>query len=575
MLLKRLQIHNIGPFTFPAEIEFQEDVTVLTGANDTGKSVVLRILSHIGSRKAIGEDEVNQHYLYQSNTGKTWSKDENILCVATYRLSSTYRNYVPSTMRNLEPPEQFEIEVAHYLAPDVRKDILRALYDRRKNARQTLKPQVRMQKLPLTLYISSLEEIEPELDIAHPKTRAGALFISLAFGANAGERMSALSSHNRLLALRQAAKELDELASQILPSSLDLHFTLDWVDVQSTRVLISLEDNHGEIISIERRGGGVRKIITLLALLFDAAKKAERETIWILIDEPENSLHADAQHRLRTFLEQIAQSDRIQVVYVTHSPSMLNSLRPYSIRLLSRGQKQGLATSYVENRPYDGNFHLVRSSLGLSPSDSLLYAPVTVVVEGITELIAIPYVLQELEKQEIPEFEGATQLLSLSHFLVGQGSSLVYSCQFAKSQGAEPIFFVDGDMEKRVAQAKVRQKCAGVKVISLGDNREFEDLISLETYFRGLRAYFRNEQLSVEEFQRWKEREKDSNPIIAKLGTSKQVERWLETRGIHTYRKPEVMYRALREMSDVSKEIDIGPFTSLIRAMRAAVKNVG
>lgn len=62
MLFKNLSIKNYGPFSAQTEIDFEPDVTVLTGANDTGKTSLLNLIERIcrfQSQDAIGEHEVN------------------------------------------------------------------------------------------------------------------------------------------------------------------------------------------------------------------------------------------------------------------------------------------------------------------------------------------------------------------------------------------------------------------------------------------------------------------------------------------------------------------------------------
>ena len=124
----------------------------------------------------------------------------------------------------------------------------------------------------------------------------------------------------------------------------------------------------------------------------------------ILYDEPETSLHADSQHMLRRILEELGRDPMIQVIYVTHSPSMINTMRPGAIRLISRVESDGKATSIIENAAFDHNYIGVRSSLGITPADSLLYAPITVVVEGPTEVRCLPLVLKKLKDGGVSGF---------------------------------------------------------------------------------------------------------------------------------------------------------------------------
>lgn len=570
MLLRKLEIHHIGPFTFPVEIEFEEDVTVLTGPNDTGKSVVLRLLSLISQNKPIAESDVNITYLFQSDTGKVWEKDDKIHCIATYRLASNYKWYVPSGLLIRSTPKEVYFQVRHTLVPQ----ILRSQIISTKRGNSVAQITMPVARLPLSITLNpSSSQIGSEINLEKPRSKIEEIFIQLAFGQNAAQRLKKMSPHNRRLALRKAETTLNDGLSSILPASLPMEFILDWAEANPLRVLVSLKDAHNEVISLNRRGAGVRKIIALMVLLLDAQKKAQEETVWILIDEPENALHADAQHYLRQFLEDLAVSDKIQVMYATHSPAMINPLRAHSIRLFKRIQKNGIPTTIVDNTPYEENFYPIRASLGISPSDSLLYAPITVVIEGPTEQLVIPEILKRLEETGHATFEGVQRLLSLSHFLVGQGGSLDYWCRLAQSQGATPIFFVDADMRKRVEQARIREKCANVSIVDLGDSREIEDIVDQEVYFAALQEYLEDPSLSTAEFQRWLSAASEERPNLSRMATSKKIEYWLvNAKGHTTYRKPQIMRLALQKITDIEQQIEIAPFEELVRAMRNAIQ---
>lgn len=568
MLLKTLEIHHIGPFAFPTKIDFEEDVTILTGPNDIGKSVVLRILSLISQKKPVEEADVNLHHLLQNDTGTIWEEDRTIRCVATYKLASNYHQYIPGNLSLGGAPEEYYIEAHHYLAPKVYQNKLVAI--RRENS--VTQRSDSLKHLPLSITLDTRETtLRSEIDIGNPQSKIEQMFVQLVLGKNAEQRYADLSPINRTIGLRNGEERLNSQLAQILPPPLSMQFDLRWIDVNSLTLGVSLKDVQGATVPIHYRGAGVRKIVALLTLLLDIRKRAKDQTLWILIDEPENALHADAQHYLRHFLEELAVSDKIQVIYATHSPAMLNPLHTRSIRLFKRTQKDRTPTSVVEKTPYKENFSPVRASLGMSPADSLLYAPITVIVEGDTELFAVPEILIKLEEEKIPEFQGTKQLLSMTHFLVGQGGSLSYWCRLARSQGATPIFFVDADMRKRVEQAKVREKCPDVSIVDLGESREIEDVVDQAVYFEALQAHFKSSILTIERFQQWLSKAQGEQKNLSHMATSKKIEYWLNAEGFSTYRKPEIMREVLeKKITDIKQQIEIAPFEELVKAMRKA-----
>jgi AAA ATPase domain len=323
---------------------------------------------------------------------------------------------------------------------------------------------------------------------------------------------------------------------------------------------VSIVDEYTGLTPIGYRGTGVRRIIGLMGELL--ALKSTDQFTYILIDEPENSLHADAQHALRHVLEQLAKSGLIQVVYATHSPSMINTMRPGSIRVLSRSRDGDQAASVVENKAFGTNYYRVRSSLGLNPSDSLLYAPVTVIVEGATEVMCIPDVLMRLKAAEQAGFDDLEDLLSHTHFLDGEGDSYEYMCRLASSQNATPVLFLDGDKTESVAAT--RSKHPNVKVIQLQKDSEFEQIVPKERYIEAVASVLGDNTgtITLHEFEKWSVAQRK------KLGFSKLVERWLQDEhDAKPLYKPIVMKKAI-ELTDVGDLVQRDAFRDLVAAIR-------
>jgi DNA repair exonuclease SbcCD ATPase subunit len=81
MLLSELVIHNIGPFAEPAKIYFEPDVTVITGANDTGKSSILSAIELVcgltGNGRVLQESDVNMDRIGEATAD--WRRDPAIM----------------------------------------------------------------------------------------------------------------------------------------------------------------------------------------------------------------------------------------------------------------------------------------------------------------------------------------------------------------------------------------------------------------------------------------------------------------------------------------------------------------
>ncbi|HWQ91665.1 MAG TPA: AAA family ATPase, partial [Clostridia bacterium] len=291
----------------------------------------------------------------------------------------------------------------------------------------------------------------------------------------------------------------------------------------------------------------------------------------LLLDEPENSLHPDAQHLLREFLFDLTAIGKTQVLYATHSASMINPMRPEQVRLLKRDRVDGKPTTRYVRQATDSNFLHLRTSLGISAADSLLFAPVTVVIEGDTEFKCLAPLIRKLAESGDADLQDAKKLLSLSHFLDGMGDNFEFLCRIAKSQGTRVILFLDGDKRKIVQQQNLAQTHPDVPIILLPDSREFEQLVPVDSYFQALAAELGQEDDATSLQQKWKawvgEDAKRSRRAF-----SKQVWGWLEDAfPDHTLTKPTVMRKAI----EITKreEIDSQPIRELLTQIRHHLSN--
>ena len=76
MILKAITIENFGPFV-RGYLKLSPEVTVLTGANDAGKSHALRAIQLLFSGQAMKANEVNRDRAKEIT--KSWQSDAGTL----------------------------------------------------------------------------------------------------------------------------------------------------------------------------------------------------------------------------------------------------------------------------------------------------------------------------------------------------------------------------------------------------------------------------------------------------------------------------------------------------------------
>ena len=109
---------------------------------------------------------------------------------------------------------------------------------------------------------------------------------------------------------------------------------------------------------------------------------------FLLLDEPGLSLHASAQSDLLRFIDEKL-APEYQVIYTTHSPFMIDSLKLNEVRTVydTQNPKVGSVVSdAVEEKDSDTLFPL-QAALGYTIAQNLYVSPNNLLVEGISDLV--------------------------------------------------------------------------------------------------------------------------------------------------------------------------------------------
>jgi len=549
MILRSLRPKYIGPFDGSAELLLDQKVTVITGPNDSGKTLLLKSILLACTSTHLLEPEANIDR-YSDSTVR-WQKDEEISVEAEFILSdvssSAFGIRKVSTgnilhFKRSPSPESFK-SAAHIPGTSWNTS----------NINDVPLPKVLM--LP---HQSAIRQILPLGSL----NEAESAFVRLAFGTGFNlTKHEALLPYRRAFNIKEAEGRLNLKLSEIMPAGTNLSFSLSEIAGKPSEIAVAVIDKHQGFSPIESRGTGIRKILDVMGslLLLDP----QNGHSIVLYDEPETSLHADSQHAIRQCLEKIAENPTIQVVYTTHSPAMINIFRPESIRVVEKCRSRDRAIATIQNRAFEGNYSRVRASLGISPADSLLYAPITVVCEGVTEIRCIFKILDKLAEHGVLDKKLLADILPVVHFLDGEGGSMLYMCRLAKSQKSRVIVFHDGDNNHEIK--KITATYPDITAITLPAGKEFEDMLPRASYFEALAELqaANEDKVTIEEFDEWK-----TNTKI-KPGTlfSKQVDRFEYDTNRKFPTKHEVMSRAI-EIADPTM-IESEPFKSLLDAMAA------
>lgn len=110
--------------------------------------------------------------------------------------------------------------------------------------------------------------------------------------------------------------------------------SLKWQDV-FRNVSIASDEN----IPINKRGSGVKRLILLNFFRAEVERRqgdTNAANVIYAIEEPETSQHSENQKKLIKALSQLAETNGVQVIITTHSPTIVKKLDFANIRIVSK-----------------------------------------------------------------------------------------------------------------------------------------------------------------------------------------------------------------------------------------------
>lgn len=162
-------------------------------------------------------------------------------------------------------------------------------------------------------------------------------------------------------------------------------------DAAAQTLRVDIEDKN-TVVDLDSRSRGFKWYISFF-LKYRAYSDGEMSRCLFLLDEPGLFLHPRGQKDLLSFFENL--SEHNQIIYTTHSPFMISRLNKNRVRVV---EKIGELGTKVNAKGFMYNWRPLRSSLGLTLSDSFFYADNTLLVEGPEDKIYLMSLLQLYSK---------------------------------------------------------------------------------------------------------------------------------------------------------------------------------
>lgn len=196
--------------------------------------------------------------------------------------------------------------------------------------------------------------------------------------------------------------DFNRLQSQIV-QNLEAHtgisgveITLDEIDpinlYKSFSVLFK-DPETPQPVDADRMGSGIQSAVVIS--LLQAYRELHKESAVLLFEEPELFLHPHGRRHLYRLLSELADNGT-QVIYTTHSQDFVDLERLDAVRIVSKTADNGTEIRRPTNAPLSNDWRqrLKQIRQFSSPRNEVFFAASVVLVEGTTELGAIPYLAQ-------------------------------------------------------------------------------------------------------------------------------------------------------------------------------------
>lgn len=295
---------------------------------------------------------------------------------------------------------------------------------------------------------------------------------------------------------------LDGIAGQILnplqtflPSVSEIQINIQKEERRAAlRRNIEVVINDGTPTSIQLKGDGV-KSLTALAML-NLTNRTDRVSV-IAIEEPESHLHPESARQLFKTISSLAENH--QVILTTHSPLFVNRINLNENIIVNDGN--AIPVKKIKE---------IRDILGILVSDNLINAENILIVEGEDDKLVLEKLLPCMNEKIKKALQNGTLIIE---YIAGAGN-LSYKLVTYRSIQCSYHIFLDNDEAGRLAgQEAEKQGLASIKNITYtlcngSPNAELEDCYNKVAYGQDLYDEF-GVNIDVSEFRsnkKWSDR---------------------------------------------------------------------
>ena len=247
-----------------------------------------------------------------------------------------------------------------------------------------------------------------------------------------------------------------------------LNFPARWVQDKSFQLMVKARDTELAFTIRDRteteykfaeRSSGLQFFLSYYVQYLAHKPHATKDEI-LLMDEPDTKLSSQAQHDLLKIFDDFANPDDpkkkpINVVYVTHSPFLIDKNHADRIRVVEKGV--GEEGTRVVNDAARNHYEPLRSAFGAYVAETTFIGNSNLMVEGIADQILIAGMANHLRKKNVASIE-TIDLNRTTIVPAGGAQNVPYMVYLARGRDEEKpaiIVLLDSDDAGDTAKKKL------------------------------------------------------------------------------------------------------------------------
>lgn len=401
MKLNSFSVENYRSITTARKVPLQQ-LTVLVGANNEGKSNILRALSLavrtlvrlraalrktssgslVRPRMAISHRAVDFDWQRDFPVGKQNSKSTNKCCKITleFELNDTeleeFKSEIGSTLNGSLPivVEFSKLGVDFSIAKPGKGNI--TLNKAKNRVADFVYRRISFEYIPAIRTSQAAKRVVGDL--------GSQALMELYDDSEFNKALDKIEELQNPI-LEQLSGQVLETVSEFLPSIKNVELKFEREDryralSRGTEVII----DDGNRTSLSGKGEGVQSLVALALMRQSISSSSSNRNRIVAIEEPESHLHPKAVHELREVIADLVHEN--QIVLTTHSPLFASPANLAGLVIVK--DSKAIPASNLEE---------VRECLGVRLSDNLSSAKMMLLVEGTDDQISLSSLLRQIE----------------------------------------------------------------------------------------------------------------------------------------------------------------------------------